>query len=79
MCDHRERLASARAIPAEAGPNHRRFAPEGGVGFRRRGVERAAGPEEPSTKRARSWRRKSEENFADRCIIVRVPLSNGCG
>ena len=45
MCDHRERLASARAIPAEAGPNHRRFAPEGGVGFRQRGVERAAGSE----------------------------------
>jgi hypothetical protein len=45
MCDHRERLASARAIPAEAGPNHRRFAPEGGVGLWLGGVERAAGPE----------------------------------
>jgi hypothetical protein len=45
MCDHRERLASARAIPAEAGPNHREFATEGGVGLWLGGVERAAGPE----------------------------------
>ena len=63
MCDHRERLASARAIPAEAGPNHRRFAPEGGVGFRRRGVERAAGSEAAVDENGEPVRAEDEVRF----------------
>ena len=42
------------------------FPPEGGVGFRRRGVERAAGPEEPSTKTARRCGRENTVGFCCR-------------
>ena len=63
MCDHRERLASARAIPAEAGPNHRRFAPEGGVRFRRRGVEGAAGTEAAVDEDGEAVRAENEVGF----------------
>ncbi len=53
------------------------FTPEGGVGFGRRGVERAAVPEAAVDEDGEFEGRKSDENFADRSSLIVVSVVNG--